>query len=145
MPAPLWSRATVSRSSAIRSTITRAGCWGRGRNRIRALMSSRVGPYGAEPALSASFRGESRRWTQTRNALSCLRVLLLVAGVAVSGCSPAINLAPPTGNSARIGSTSDVNPQDPATLQEGGNLRLALTDFPPNFNILSIDGNSAEV
>jgi peptide/nickel transport system substrate-binding protein len=108
-------------------------------------MSSRVGPYGAEPALSASFRGESRRWTQTRNALSRLRVLLLVAGVSVSGCSPAINLAPPTGNSARIGSTSDVNPQDPATLQEGGNLRLALTDFPPNFNILSIDGNSAEV
>jgi peptide/nickel transport system substrate-binding protein len=108
-------------------------------------MSSRVGPYGAEPALSASFRGESPRWAQTRNALTRLGVLLLVAGLAVSGCSPAINLAPPTGNSARIGSTSDVNPQDPATLQEGGNLRLALTDFPPNFNILSIDGNSAEV
>jgi peptide/nickel transport system substrate-binding protein len=70
---------------------------------------------------------------------------LAVAGVALTGCSPAINLAPSTGNNAAIGTTSDINPQDPAKLQDGGDLRLALTDFPPNFNILHIDGNSAEV
>jgi peptide/nickel transport system substrate-binding protein len=70
---------------------------------------------------------------------------LFVVVLVVSGCTPAINLAPSTGNSASIGTTSDINPQDPATLQEGGDLRLALTDFPPNFNILHIDGNSAEV
>jgi peptide/nickel transport system substrate-binding protein len=70
---------------------------------------------------------------------------LVVAGVALTGCSPAINLAPSTGDNASIGTTSDINPQDPATLQDGGDLRLALTDFPPNFNILHIDGNSAEV
>jgi peptide/nickel transport system substrate-binding protein len=70
---------------------------------------------------------------------------LVVAGVALTGCSPAINLAPSTGNNASIGTSSDINPQDPATLQDGGDLRLALTDFPPNFNILHIDGNSAEV
>ena len=69
----------------------------------------------------------------------------MVAGVALTGCSPAINLAPSTGNNASIGTSSDINPQDPATLQDGGDLRLALTDFPPNFNILHIDGNSAEV
>ena len=63
----------------------------------------------------------------------------------VSGCAPAINLMPETGHSAEIGTTSDINPQDPATLQDGGSLRLALSDFPPNFNILHIDGNSAEV
>jgi glutathione transport system substrate-binding protein len=68
-----------------------------------------------------------------------------VAGLALTGCSPAINLAPSTGSSAAFGTSSDVNPQDPATLQDGGNLRLALSDFPPNFNILHIDGNSAEV
>ena len=72
-------------------------------------------------------------------------MLLAVAGVALTGCSPAINLAPSTGNNAAIGTTSDINPQDPAKLQDGGDLRLALTDFPPNFNILHIDGNSAEV
>jgi peptide/nickel transport system substrate-binding protein len=72
-------------------------------------------------------------------------IAALVAALLVSACSPAIDLAPSTGNSASIGTASDINPQDPATLQDGGNLRLALTDFPPNFNILNIDGNSAEV
>lgn len=75
------------------------------------------------------------------------RPAALVAAVvlAVAGCSPAINLVPETGQNARIGTTSDINPRDPATLQDGGNLRLALTDFPPNFNILHIDGNFADV
>ena len=44
-----------------------------------------------------------------------------------------------------MGATSDVNPQNPATLRDGGDLRLALTEFPPNFNTLDIDGNSADV
>jgi peptide/nickel transport system substrate-binding protein len=70
---------------------------------------------------------------------------VLVAGLALTGCSPAIDLAPPAGNKASVGTTSDINPQDPAKLQDGGNLRLALSDLPANFNILNIDGNSAEV
>jgi peptide/nickel transport system substrate-binding protein len=77
--------------------------------------------------------------------LSRVVVLLVVAGLALTACSPAIDLAPSTGNNASIGTTSDINPHDPAKLRDGGNLRLALTDFPPNFNILNIDGNSAEV
>jgi peptide/nickel transport system substrate-binding protein len=71
--------------------------------------------------------------------------VLAIAALALTGCSPAIDLAPPAGNNASIGSISDVNPRDPATLQDGGSLRLALGDFPPNFNILHIDGNSADV
>ena len=39
---------------------------------------------------------------------------------------------------------SDVNPRDPATLRDGGNLRLALGLFPDNFNGLNIDGNTAD-
>lgn len=69
----------------------------------------------------------------------------LAMALVLSGCSAAVNLIPETGHNAQIGSTSDVNPHDPATLQDGGDLRLALTDFPPNFNILHIDGNSADV
>jgi peptide/nickel transport system substrate-binding protein len=69
----------------------------------------------------------------------------VVAALALTACSPAIDLTPTTGNKASIGTTSDVNPRDPATLRDGGDLRLSLSDFPPNFNILSIDGNSAEV
>ena len=76
-----------------------------------------------------------------RAAIAALLIVALVA----SGCSAATNLAPAAGNNAQVGTTSDVNPQNPATLQDGGNLRLALSDFPPNFNILHIDGNSAEV
>lgn len=68
---------------------------------------------------------------------------VLVAALVLSGCS-AVQLTPPAAGNTLLGSTSDINPQNPATLQRGGNLRLALSDFPPNFNVLHIDGNSAE-
>ncbi len=97
---------------------TRAGCWARCRNRIRVDVASR-----SRRGLVAAF---------------------LAVTLVLSGCS-AVRLAPESGTKARVGSTSDVNPQDPATLRDGGNLKLALSDFPPNFNILHIDGNSAEV
>ncbi len=45
----------------------------------------------------------------------------------------------------RVGTSSDINPHDPATLRDGGNLRLAVSSFPPNFNVLNIDGNTADV
>ncbi|OBK43004.1 hypothetical protein A5656_07435 [Mycobacterium gordonae] len=67
---------------------------------------------------------------------------ILVAALVLSGCSTGGQLTP-TGRGA-VGTASDLNPQNPQTLQEGGNLRLALIDFPPNFNILHIDGNSSE-
>jgi peptide/nickel transport system substrate-binding protein len=62
-----------------------------------------------------------------------------------SGCSAATNLAPAAGNNAQVGTTCDLNPVDPASLRDGGDLHLALTDFPQNFNVLHIDGNTAEV
>ena len=46
-------------------------------------------------------------------------------------------------HAAQVGD-SDVNPRDPATLRDGGNLRLALGLFPDNFNGLNIDGNTAD-
>lgn len=64
--------------------------------------------------------------------------------VALSGCSTDIPTTPSVSGSAVLGTSSDINPQDPATLREGGDLRLALSEFPANFNILHIDGNSAE-
>jgi peptide/nickel transport system substrate-binding protein len=45
----------------------------------------------------------------------------------------------------RVGTTSDINPRDPTTLRDGGNLRLAISSFPANFNVLNIDGNTADV
>ena len=68
--------------------------------------------------------------------------MLLTAVLAGSGCA-AVDLSVP-GGSTVVGAASDINPRDPATLREGGSLRLGLNQFPPNFNILHIDGNLAE-
>ena len=62
----------------------------------------------------------------------------------IGGCSDAYRDQPQT-RTTRIGSTSDINPRDPATLRDGGNLRLPLTSFPDNFNELNIDGNTVDV
>jgi peptide/nickel transport system substrate-binding protein len=87
----------------------------------------------------------SGRLAALRSGRRSAGIAALVTGLVLSGCSAATNLAPAPGNNAQVGTTSDVNPQDPATLRDGGDLRLPLTDFPPNFNILHIDGNTAEV
>jgi peptide/nickel transport system substrate-binding protein len=70
-----------------------------------------------------------------------LAALALV--VMVSGCSTGYQELPET-QAAQIGATSDMNPQDPASLRDGGNLRLPLTAFPDNFNSLNIDGNTSD-
>ena len=73
------------------------------------------------------------------------RLLAIVfAASVVAGCSSAADYLT-TGPAPVVGATSDVNPQNPATLRDGGDLRLALTEFPSNFNTLHIDGNSADV
>jgi peptide/nickel transport system substrate-binding protein len=80
--------------------------------------------------------------------VSMIRRLALVTTVTmcliVTGCSDGYKDV--VGRRAvSVGTTSDINPQDPATLREGGNLRLAIGSFPPNFNVLNIDGNTADV
>lgn len=62
----------------------------------------------------------------------------------LAGCSSGKREVPSAGGNAELGTTSDINPQDPATLRDGGNLRLALSSFPANFNTLNIDGNQAD-
>ena len=71
-------------------------------------------------------------------------MVALVAGLTLSACSGGKQETPSAGGSAEVGTTNDINPQDIAKLQQGGNLRLALTAFPENFNSLHIDGNSAD-
>jgi glutathione transport system substrate-binding protein len=72
-----------------------------------------------------------------------IALLALVMVLTFTGCSNGYrDLA--KAHSAQIGGNSDVNPRDPATLRDGGNLRLALGLFPDNFNGLNIDGNTAD-
>ncbi|MFI6870954.1 ABC transporter family substrate-binding protein [Nocardia sp. NPDC050406] len=71
---------------------------------------------------------------------------LLVAGVAAasllaSGCAGSTEDATGSGT---IGATSDINPHPREDLHDGGNLRIAITAFPPNWNVLQVDGNDAE-
>ena len=74
-----------------------------------------------------------RRWA----ACSLTLVLLL------AGCSSGNRDIPMVGN-GELGSASDTNPHDAATLARGGNLRLAIGSLPSNFNTLNIDGNEAD-
>jgi peptide/nickel transport system substrate-binding protein len=68
----------------------------------------------------------------------------LAAGLALTACAGGKQETPSAGGSAELGTTNDINPKDVSALQQGGNLRLALTAFPENFNSLHIDGNSAD-
>ena len=76
-------------------------------------------------------------------ALPALALALSVI-LLVGGCSDGYRDLPQM-RSARVGATSDVNARDPATLRDGGNLRLALTSFPENFNELNRDEIFASV
>lgn len=73
-----------------------------------------------------------------------LLALGLAAALTVTACSSGHREVPPAGGPAEVGATNDINPQDPAKLRQGGNLRLALTGFPVNFNPAHIDGNVAD-
>ena len=80
--------------------------------------------------------------------VSMIRRLALLATVMIcliaTGCSDGYKDV--VGRRAvRVGTTSDINPRDPTTLGDGGNLRLAVSSFPANFNVLNIDGNTADV
>jgi peptide/nickel transport system substrate-binding protein len=75
--------------------------------------------------------------------MSRLTALLAAVGLLLTGCADGYRDLPQA-QAARIGTTSDINRQDPATLRDGGNLRLALAMFPSNFNLLNIDGNTAD-
>lgn len=80
-----------------------------------------------------------------RSAILRLLAVGTVAALVLTGCSSGTTEAPSAGGNAELGATADINPQDPATLQQGGNLRLVLTGFPPNFNYLHVDGNLGEL
>jgi peptide/nickel transport system substrate-binding protein len=79
-----------------------------------------------------------------RASPATMRAVMLAVSLIFSGCAAGADLSA-LGPSTAVGATSDVNPQNPATLRDGGDLRLALTEFPSNYNTLHIDGNSADV
>ncbi|MET9216608.1 MULTISPECIES: ABC transporter family substrate-binding protein [unclassified Nocardia] len=77
-----------------------------------------------------------------RARLRCAAVVV-AAGMIVAGCGSADDSA--TGLTDALGTTSDINPLPREALREGGNLRLATTSYPANWNTLSNDGNDGEI
>ena len=71
-------------------------------------------------------------------------VATVIAALVLTSCSGGNRETPSAGGSAEVGSINDINPQDVANLRQGGNLRVALTAFPPNFNSLHVDGNDTD-
>nr|WP_258081294.1 ABC transporter family substrate-binding protein [Nocardia nova] len=60
--------------------------------------------------------------------------------VALAGCT-SLNTA---NGPATLGTANDINPQPRDAVRDGGNLRLAISGYPANWNSLSIDGNELE-
>src|ERR1700756_1503330 len=110
-------------------------------------MASRCSPTRSTSTPSA-YWPQSRERMRMSPVASMIRRLALLATVMtcliVTGCSDGYKDV--VGRRAGGGGTSsELKPQGPATLRDGGNLRLAISSFPPNFNVLNIDGNTADV
>ncbi|MBF6178846.1 ABC transporter family substrate-binding protein [Nocardia otitidiscaviarum] len=73
-----------------------------------------------------------------------LAVPLVAVAVAATGCAGGDDGAP-EGAVAELGTTNDINPHPVSDLRDGGNLRLAVSAIPENWNALSNDGNDAEI
>ncbi|MGW4118376.1 ABC transporter family substrate-binding protein [Nocardia sp. NPDC004711] len=78
-----------------------------------------------------------------RSIGSRLAVPLVAVAMVATGCGGGDNTSPQ--GKAELGTTSDINPHDVADLKDGGNLRLAISAYPANWNTLNIDGNEIEI
>ncbi|RMI34193.1 ABC transporter family substrate-binding protein [Nocardia stercoris] len=76
-----------------------------------------------------------------RSTVAKIAIPAVAVGLIVTGCSGTNG----SGGSAVVGTTNDINPQDPASLQDGGNLRMDLSSFPATFNYLHVDGADADL
>ncbi|MGV9674490.1 ABC transporter family substrate-binding protein [Nocardia sp. NPDC003482] len=77
-----------------------------------------------------------------RRAAPAAAALLLAVALGAGGCSSG---GEPAGGPNALGTGSDVNARPREAIRDGGNLRLATTEFPPNWNTLSNDGNNLEI
>lgn len=83
----------------------------------------------------------SGRGKSTRLVLRCT-VMAVATGLTLAGCGGGGH--DQTGSDA-LSMTADINPRGREEIRDGGNLRLATTSFPANWNTLSVDGNEGEI
>ncbi|MFI8971329.1 ABC transporter family substrate-binding protein [Nocardia asteroides] len=85
----------------------------------------------------------SRAMQARRGARLRCAAVVVAAGMIVAGCGSGDESA--AGLTDALGTTSDINPVERSQLRDGGNLRLATTSYPANWNTLSNDGNDGEI
>ncbi|HEX4356926.1 MAG TPA: ABC transporter substrate-binding protein, partial [Pseudonocardia sp.] len=79
----------------------------------------------------------SRRFTRSGMVALVAAAALLLAGCGGGGGGSRL-AAPTPGN-------QDINPRDPATLRDGGDLRIPLDNLPVNYNYSQIDGHEEQI
>ncbi|MFD4431177.1 ABC transporter family substrate-binding protein [Nocardia sp. NPDC058497] len=77
-----------------------------------------------------------------RSMTTRLAIPLVIVSVLAAGCGSGEEVT--AEGSAALGTTNDINPRDVSELRDGGNLRLALTSLPENWNNLHTDGNDGD-
>lgn len=76
-----------------------------------------------------------------RSMTTRLAIPLVIVSVLAAGCT---SDEPAADGQATLGTTNDINPKDVSELRDGGNLRLAITSLPQNWNSLHTDGNDGD-
>jgi len=151
----------LSNYAALLPCLAQACCWS-----TRCTLAAPSWPT-TDTALEQAFHDNRRAWRAdpaSHGAENSCRRSVRQLPNAVGTIAPVHPAVPPAGRGAdgtaadpvsythllpearatQVGTTSDINPRDPATLRDGGNLRLPLGSFPDNFNELNIDGNTAD-
>ncbi|MDO3647573.1 ABC transporter family substrate-binding protein [Nocardia mangyaensis] len=77
-----------------------------------------------------------------RSVTTRLAVPLVLVSLIAAGCATGDDI--PVEGDATLGTSNDINPKDVNELRDGGNLRLALSALPQNWNALHNDGNDAD-
>ncbi|MFI6366700.1 ABC transporter family substrate-binding protein [Nocardia sp. NPDC050630] len=84
-----------------------------------------------------------RSRTRTKGTAPVAALALIVLGLITAGCGSGGDST--AGLSDTLGTTNDINPMHVDDIRDGGNLRLAATTYPANWNTLSNDGNDSEI
>ncbi|MFD3747085.1 ABC transporter family substrate-binding protein [Nocardia sp. NPDC058633] len=75
-----------------------------------------------------------------RSMTTRLALPLVIVSLIAAGCGSGDDIT--ADGDAKLGTTNDINPKDVSELRDGGNLRLAITSLPENWNGLHADGNT---
>ncbi|MFD4352991.1 ABC transporter family substrate-binding protein [Nocardia sp. NPDC058518] len=75
-----------------------------------------------------------------RSMTTRLAIPLVIVSLIAAGCGSGDDIA--ADGEAALGTTNDINPHDVSELRDGGNLRLAISSLPENWNGLHTDGNT---